>query len=345
MPELLAPDTHNLAPPLSTTSSTQPQPYAKTLREEAARRLSRSPHPYHRLKAELPHPSERLVASASSSSLRSTTAHDDQDSEEGERRTGFRGQYKDSTGTSSDSGTEADDEHFLKGLPAPKLRSHKGLRGEDVTPSSSPSPRLSPTEHSFSSARGTVTPRRREASVAPETEDERIATIEKLRQRRRIECVRRCGEAGLLVVAFGLTCLHPGVRQLLWFWKKGTVTRNRRLKRKTNIARNFLPMRHNDCSAYPIPSSPTATYPSFGSMGRAIFDSFTRLFRSCAFTIPTALDVHRQFASCHGKMAELTTVYNTGDSVAPAALDSVHWWSAWLKYLAVVSVVFSAVRS
>jgi hypothetical protein len=45
----------------------------------------------------------------------------------------------------SDSGTEADDEHFLKGLPAPKVKSHKGLRGRNEVISGSPSPLLSPS--------------------------------------------------------------------------------------------------------------------------------------------------------------------------------------------------------
>ncbi|CAK7263207.1 dolichol kinase [Sporothrix epigloea] len=40
----------------------------------------------------------------------------------------------------SDSGTEADDEHFLKGLPAPRSRPHKGLRGmsEEFSGASTP---------------------------------------------------------------------------------------------------------------------------------------------------------------------------------------------------------------
>lgn len=213
MPEHLAAPT--TAPPSSTTTTQQPQPHAKTLRENATRRLSRSPHPYHRLKSELPHPSQRLTASASSSSLHSTAKHNDDDEGQG----GYKGAYKDSTG--SESGTEADDEHFLKGLPAPKPRLHKGLRGEDGTVSSSPSPRLSPVEHSFSSARSAVSARKQKAAATVESEEERAATTEKYRQRRRIEVIRRSAEAGLLVIALGLICLDSGARKLLWYWRKG----------------------------------------------------------------------------------------------------------------------------
>ena len=41
---------------------------------------------------------------------------------------------------SSCSGTEADDEHVLKGLPAPRLRLHKGLRGKNEVVSGTSTP-------------------------------------------------------------------------------------------------------------------------------------------------------------------------------------------------------------
>ena len=46
---------------------------------------------------------------------------------------------------SSCSGTEADDEHVLKGLPAPRLRLHKGLRGKNEVVSGTSTPILPPT--------------------------------------------------------------------------------------------------------------------------------------------------------------------------------------------------------
>ncbi|KAI1328762.1 hypothetical protein F5Y16DRAFT_367850 [Xylariaceae sp. FL0255] len=63
--------------------------------QDSVRLLSRSPHPYHRQRSDLLEPTSRYL-------LRERTP-------------------------TSDSGTEADDEHFLKGLPAPR-RLHKGLR-------------------------------------------------------------------------------------------------------------------------------------------------------------------------------------------------------------------------
>ncbi|KAK3997570.1 dolichol kinase sec59 [Cladorrhinum sp. PSN332] len=98
---------------------------------DSLRTLSRSPHPYHHQSSELHEPSDRLIYRAS------------------------RGIDTDNVGsepfpslinstTASDSGTEADDEHFLKGLPAPKARLHKGLRGKNEPLSGSSTPLLSP---------------------------------------------------------------------------------------------------------------------------------------------------------------------------------------------------------
>ncbi|KAI1115778.1 hypothetical protein F5Y14DRAFT_103462 [Nemania sp. NC0429] len=77
------------------------------------RLLSRSPHPYHRQTSELLEPS-----TSSSYAIR----HSSQP---------------------TDSGTEADDEHFLKGLPAPR-RLHKGLRGRNEVSSGASTPFLTP---------------------------------------------------------------------------------------------------------------------------------------------------------------------------------------------------------
>ncbi|KAI0024398.1 hypothetical protein F4780DRAFT_725344 [Xylariomycetidae sp. FL0641] len=91
-------------------------PPPSAARPEALRLLSRSPHPYHRRNDELADPS------ANYSSASNTLHH-----------------ARPSPAPSSDSGTEADDEHFLKGLPAPK-RSHKGLRGRNEAVSGTSTP-------------------------------------------------------------------------------------------------------------------------------------------------------------------------------------------------------------
>ncbi|KAI0407361.1 hypothetical protein F4802DRAFT_19039 [Xylaria palmicola] len=80
--------------------------------DQSARLLSRSPHPYRR-------PASALREPPRSSS------------------------YGPLQTPPTDSGTEADDEHFLKGLPAPR-RLHKGLRGRNETSSGTSTPFLAP---------------------------------------------------------------------------------------------------------------------------------------------------------------------------------------------------------
>jgi hypothetical protein len=111
---------------------------------QTLRVLSRSPHPYRRQRAELPH--ARLKPSVTFpttlSPLRSTQNSADESS--GNRHATCRGHEFATFSTGSDSGTEADDEHFLKGLPAPKRRPHKGLIGGEGVPSGASSPLVSP---------------------------------------------------------------------------------------------------------------------------------------------------------------------------------------------------------
>ncbi|TAQ85189.1 hypothetical protein B7494_g6489 [Chlorociboria aeruginascens] len=116
------------------------QSHAQTLRDDALRRLSRSPHPYHRQHFELSHGSEKFSASVplTQSPLRSAKSTDEWQEDVRHAPESYR------ESTNSDSGTEADDEHFLKGLPAPRQRPHKGLRRSDGTLSNTPSPLISP---------------------------------------------------------------------------------------------------------------------------------------------------------------------------------------------------------
>lgn len=86
--------------------------------QDGLRALNRSPHPYHHQNADLPHPSERLGISTSQPFSKESTPI-------------------------SESGTEADDEHILKGLPAPKTKLHKGLRHRDGLPSGTTTPNRS----------------------------------------------------------------------------------------------------------------------------------------------------------------------------------------------------------
>ncbi|GAB0134423.1 hypothetical protein EsDP_00002797 [Epichloe bromicola] len=105
--------------------------------QDALRTLNRTPHPYHHQSSELPHSSERFT----------TTNNNTRETRDAGRNgpqpspAWLPSFSKDST-PGSESGTEADDEHFLRGLPAPKFRLHKGLRdgSEPVSGTSTPMP-------------------------------------------------------------------------------------------------------------------------------------------------------------------------------------------------------------
>ena len=115
------------------------------------------------------------------------------------------------THSSSESGTEADDERgrLLKGLPAPLGRPHKGLRGAPVQdgkfpPSPLATPLLSEKDsplsgwfNSSSLRDGLDRSQRRDAQL-----------LQKFTQRRRLQCVRRTTEI-LLFIAIGLISTVP----------------------------------------------------------------------------------------------------------------------------------------
>jgi dolichol kinase len=197
----------------------QPISHAQSLREGVVRRLSRSPHPYHRRQYELPYASERFISNAppKKSPLRSAQNTDDEDHEEHERGPE---EYREST--NSDSGTEADDEHFLKGLPAPKLRPHKGLRGADSFLSGTPSPMLSPAILDQDIQKHLGSSRTSRASEALKEEDV-LKVLQKFRRKRRVEIVRRMTEGSLMVFVGVVLCRHREVRELWYLWRKGML--------------------------------------------------------------------------------------------------------------------------
>ncbi|KAL4784856.1 hypothetical protein BJX76DRAFT_326243 [Aspergillus varians] len=127
------------------------------------------------------------------------------------------------TRTSSDSGTEADDEGtgLLKGLPAPPLRSRKGARpawngvaDHDLW--------LSGLQRWPSMARSTSRSSRR--SSIGDNEAELSELRNKIKAKRRIEIVRRAFEAALLVSVGGVVLGQQNVRSLAWAWKKELIT-------------------------------------------------------------------------------------------------------------------------
>ncbi|PNY26462.1 Dolichol kinase sec59 [Tolypocladium capitatum] len=164
--------------------------------QDGLRALNRTPHPYHHHSGELPHPSERFVLHGES------PVADNGKSQLSP--TGYPAFSKEST-PASDSGTEADDEHFLRGLPAPKAKLHKGLRGRNEvlsgvsTPSPSPSPAALGDEQAQAVSK---------ALLAKE-ELEKRHPLDAVRRNKVL--VRRATEAGIIVA---LGCMVRANRQV-----------------------------------------------------------------------------------------------------------------------------------
>jgi hypothetical protein len=200
--------------------STQPSPIEEPLNGSSLRNLSRSPHPYHRQKAELPH--ARLKPSATFPSIQSfgpTRATSEEDL--GQSQATYRGNRLSARSTESDSGTEADDEHFLKGLPAPKWRPHKGLRGGDATFSGTSSPVMTPGILNETSSKGADYLIRGSAAARRVSEDDAGKAADKFRKRRRAELRRRFIEVTLLIAVGGIVVSSHDVRLELRKWKSG----------------------------------------------------------------------------------------------------------------------------
>ncbi|KAJ6152865.1 hypothetical protein N7497_007184 [Penicillium chrysogenum] len=176
-------------PRISTPLS--PEAFAEDLRL-----FNRSPHPYHR--------SRRLGSCTPS--------------EQGDRLHPLSS-YSRSSRTTSDSGTEADDEStgILRGLPAPPLRPRKGLRSGGVGPTDLNDwlPSLQPWP-SF------VRPMLRTSRRSSEEELEEEAFEERLRFRRqrRVEVLRRLLEVALLLSVGGVVLYQDGARSLAREWRK-----------------------------------------------------------------------------------------------------------------------------
>ncbi|KAG5977692.1 hypothetical protein E4U55_006613 [Claviceps digitariae] len=115
--------------------------------QDALRSLDRTPHPYHHQSSELPHSSDRFP----NNTIITTTATPARGAARHAASLPPPGLALSSHGSTpgSASGSEADDEHFLRGLPAPKTKLHKGLRdsNELISGISTPIPSPSAFEH------------------------------------------------------------------------------------------------------------------------------------------------------------------------------------------------------
>ncbi|OIW29792.1 hypothetical protein CONLIGDRAFT_596672 [Coniochaeta ligniaria NRRL 30616] len=165
---------------------------------EHLRILSRSPHPYHRQKSDLLEPSDIIVYNAAVAVTRKST----------DATALFT---KEST-PASDSGTEADDEHFLKRLPAPKARLHKGLRGQNEPLSGTSTPLLSPAICEEEARPAPTAPTRGRLDSNKRSKAEKI--------RRRKELVRRFSEVLLLVCLGGLVHANQDVQPFVTIYRR-----------------------------------------------------------------------------------------------------------------------------
>lgn len=169
---------------------------------EALRLLSRSPHPYHRQNYELLQPSDQLLAQS--------TSHPHPESDDASTQPShFPVFTKDST-PATDSGTEADDETYLKRLPPFKAKLHKGLRGRNEALSGPGTPLLTPaTEGEFNSI-----PLQGHSRTKEEHKRRKIDT-----RRRNAVLGRRAAEVAILG---SLACLVLIKEPVAALWKKGT---------------------------------------------------------------------------------------------------------------------------
>lgn len=180
--------------------------------QDDLRLLSRSPHPYARQKFELLEPSGRFAYPPRGSAARAGL-----DGTHPPRDTIFPSVARD-TSASSDSGTEADDESFLKGLPAPKTRLHKGLRGRNELASGTSTPLPSPSPFDDDDGR-----RHLSASHAPKkdvTIGKNVRTASEVSKRNKV-VVRRLTEV-LLLGSLGVAVYtNKQSRPALHQWRLG----------------------------------------------------------------------------------------------------------------------------
>lgn len=179
--------------------------------EENLRLLSRSPHPYHRQKWELLEPSDRVVGRAVST----LSPHNSDDVRE--QILPVPGFAKDSS-AGTDSGTEADDENYVKRLPAPRARLHKGLRGRPEALSGSGTPVLTPTTAECDLDGFTL----RNKGISKEDQKKRLANNAK----RKKEVIRRGAEVLILSALGRLVFSNPTVRSFVAACRNGELACN-----------------------------------------------------------------------------------------------------------------------
>lgn len=179
--------------------------------QDSLRLLSRSPHPYHRQKWELLEPSDRVITRTASA----IPPHKSDDVRDHFLSAAPPGFAKDSS-PSTDSGTEADDENYVKRLPAPKAILHKGLRGRPEALSGSGTPVLTPITAEGELDGFTL---KNKGKSREHNHKRRLADNAK----RKKELIRRGSEVLILSALGTLVLTNPSVRPFVAIWKTGKL--------------------------------------------------------------------------------------------------------------------------
>lgn len=204
------------SPKLSLTA-----PAGGTLSPEKGLRLSRSPHPYHQRysggqqnEGGLSEPDYFQVTASPSEKERDEASYFDTKHKRGR-----------SWSSTSDSGTEADDESgsggMLRGLPAPPLRLRKGIKDSRVLGTCSPL--LTPSyldepDHRFPYNQIPKRPEDQQRLLSDDEESVKI--MEKFTRRRRAELLRRITET-LVLGSVGCIAWTRLSESSFRVWKRG----------------------------------------------------------------------------------------------------------------------------
>jgi hypothetical protein len=192
---------------------------------EALELFRRSPHPYLRHKDEIRKPSpDRLTPSSRVPRNRPNPPDRAISNADGRKRRKASSRSQ----SPSESGTEADDEgySFVKALPPPPLRPHKGLREPGASEQGALSPLLTPTQiddegRKFSDEYFNGKKRASRKGEPSFTDEEARSARQKYLKRRRNELVRRTTETVLLAAIGILAVSGCNCWQELLIWHRG----------------------------------------------------------------------------------------------------------------------------
>lgn len=176
--------------------------------QDALRTLNRTPHPYHHQSSELPHSSERFTTT-------NTCGTRDAGRNRPQPSPAWLPSFSKDSTPGSESGTEADDEHFLRGLPAPKARMHKGLRdgSEPISGTSTPMPSPAALDDNH------IT--RLPQKLFPKEHSPKKRGYDVLRRNRNL--VRRATETGIIASLGYMVVSSTHVSPIFRTWSKGSL--------------------------------------------------------------------------------------------------------------------------